>query len=275
MKHGAITFAFLLLTGAAAGTAFTGCGSDEPETPSTATDSGIVDTGVVDTGKVVDTNPPPDMGVLRCDTPVGSDYLCPEAPNKTGEKVCTDAMLTEVLDVCFGTGDATKCKAWQTKYPACNTCALSKWLFVAEDGRGFLDTGACMQKINAASGCGEASNCWFDCREATCAECDDDQRSACWTRARRATDPKGACYDKAYKKYSECAKDAQFSPCLDALQFLRGACRDGGDWTKAGEELPTDAGVLETGVDTGTTVTDTGTDSGTIVIDSALDVLGD
>jgi hypothetical protein len=265
----AITFAFLLGSGVAMGAAFIGCSSD-PETPVTQADTGLPDTGLPDTKPAPDTAPP-DTAPIRCDQPVGTDYECPEAPNKAGEKVCTDAMLNEVLDVCFGTGDATKCSAWQKKYPACNTCALSKWLFVAEDGRGFLDTGACMQKIDPMGTCGQASNCWFDCRETVCAECDDDQRNACWTRARRATEPKGSCYDKAYKAYNDCTKDAKFAPCLDAVQFLRGACRDGGDWSKAGEELPVaDAGTdTGTSTDTGTAPTDTGSDTGTAATDSA------
>jgi len=274
MKHGAITFAFLLVSGAVAGAAFTGCSDDPVQPTAPAADTGVE--AAADTGALPDTRPLPDTAPLRCDQPVGSDYTCPEAPNKAGETVCTDAMLNEVLDVCFGTGDATKCSAWQKKYPACNTCALSKWLFVTEDGRGYLDTGACMQKIDPAGTCGEAANCWFDCRETVCGECDDTERSTCWSRSRRATEPKGSCYDKAYKPFSDCSKDAKFAPCLDALQFLRGACRDGGKWDKAGEELPvadagTDSALPDTAPLPDSAPADTLLPDTAVVLDSAGD----
>jgi hypothetical protein len=254
MKNGALTLALLVVTGAAGGLAFAGCGGEDPPETVTPADTGtaVVDSGPGDT-KMPDTNPA-DTAPIRCDQPVGADYTCPAAPSKAGATVCTDTALNEILTACFGSAaTATTCGAWQKKYPDCDKCALNTWLFTTEDGRGFLDYPACMQKVDPASGCGVAGNCWNDCRETVCGECDDTERSACETRARRssATDtvPKGSCYENSYKKYNECTKDPKFASCITPIEFLRGACRDNGDWTnakidKSGGDAGTDGAVL-------------------------------
>ncbi len=259
MKNGALTLALLVVTGAAGGIAFAGCGSEDPPAAATPADTGTADTGTPDT-KVPDTNPP-DTAPIRCDQPVGADYMCPPAPNKAGATVCNDLALNTLLTACFGsTSTEAACTKWRKDYAECDKCALGTWLYTTASGAGFLDYPACMQKIDPASGCGAAGECWNDCRETVCGECDDMEKTACETRARRssatATIPKGSCYENSYKKYNECTKDAKFENCISPLEFLRGACRDNGNWTDAKIDKTPDTGVMDTGTDTGTAVTD-------------------
>jgi len=289
MKHGAITFAFLLAAGAAGGVAFTGCSSDPaPANPTPGTDAAVdsvaIDSKPVDTGK-------PDVPAPSCAAPI-EGFACEAAADRTGKTVCTDEMIKEFMN-CFGTsGDEAKCTAARTKYPQCNTCVLTDWLKVNPDtGGGSLDVAACIKKVDPTGPCSGATNCYYDCNDWVCSECDDTPGSGktgsmsssaaleCERDARSAgssTKPKGACYDIAYKEFTTCQSDERFRYCFvrtlaDLEFFLRGACRDGGNWSNVTVDKPTDAGVT----DTGTLPTDTGSD--TLGVDTALpvDALGD
>ncbi|MEO7091933.1 MAG: hypothetical protein ABI175_01705, partial [Polyangiales bacterium] len=111
--------------------------------------------------------------------------------------------------------------------------------------------------------------CMFACDAAVCSDCDTTPGSSfdgktsefqeCVNRERRkggTTAPRGVCYDLATAKALQCLNDNadRIDPCfvselfsptgpgggpdVGAMQretviFYRGACRDGGDWSKS------------------------------------------
>lgn len=116
---------------------------------------------------------------------------------------------------------------------------LRDWL----DG-GSLNVGACVLAVSPGNPCGKTVKCGFDCLAEVCADCDpsagtgtsgSSEMDECYTNE---SDIGGKCYAVAMKDYPECAGDPKLSVCfpmdVDAvIPFYRGACRDGGDWTKA------------------------------------------
>jgi hypothetical protein len=106
----------------------------------------------------------------------------------------------------------------------------------------------------------------------------DADRTKCFNTV---SAPGGACYDLAGKAGNECLDKTEMaregcnvneiyesSPNLDTLKqqvvrYLRGACRDNGNWTNSAN--PLDGGVSDTGSDVGsdTAVTDSGSDTAT------------
>ena len=262
MKNGALTFAFLVVAGAAGGVAFVGCSS--PAEPLVAPADTGVDTAPVDTGKApADTNPPVETGPVSCAAPLDSSFKCQAPPAKAGQKVCTDEMLTEFA-TCFGSGDTKRCSAAQTKFAACNKCVLADWLY--GDPARYIDTGACIAKIDPAEPCAKLFACNIDCQTAVCSECDPttgsgktattSEQSDCMNAAVKkggtAAVPKGACYDVAAAPLTAaaCNTKANIAVCFvrttdDVIKFYRGACRDGGDWSQADidKTVMTDAGV--------------------------------
>ncbi len=223
----------------------TGTGSSQPRADG-GVDSAVVVVTDTGGGPVVvqpDTRPPAPLG---CQQPLPSTFACEAPTSRTGATVCTDAMIEAFFD-CFGTdGDATKCTAAQKAYPACNTCILSTWL----DGQ-TIAIGSCIKAIDPTSSCATTVPCRADCLEAVCAGCDETKGSGrtsttsaldnCYTDAiwrGSSTKPKGNCYDVAAKEYVTCQADPRFLYCFvqskaDLLPFFRGACRDGGNWSKA------------------------------------------
>jgi hypothetical protein len=260
--------AAVLVAGLATAFGLPACSSSPSDPVTPAADA----TAETETSVVVDARPetpPVETGPISCIEALPNDFKCEPIPEKAGKKVCTDAAIDELETACTGAGTAATCRAAQNKYPACNACLL-EWLV------GFsLDTASCMRKVDPADPCSTSVACNFACLDTSCdpETCDrepgsgrtpsrsayDDCRSDV-TFAGNATRPKGACYDLASKDAAACIRNAKFAVCNQFKTWLRGACRDGGDWTNAdqdqtpagdaGTETGTDAG-LETGIETG------------------------
>jgi hypothetical protein len=247
----------------------TGCGSffpsfDEREAgPPDAKVSPLHDTGIrdtsstIDTGSAVfDTGSVPDTAAIdtappTCQSPLPSDFACRPVATKAGKTVCTDAMIEE-FENCFGSGDLARCKAAQTAYPDCSKCVLEDWIVIDEAaGTGVIDVASCIHIVDPTGGCDIAVQCDADCKSVACNECDTTEGSG-KTAARSeyddcvsdvsyvgsATRPKGRCYDVASAQAKICRTEANLSRCFittldDVAVFYRGACRDGGDWSKA------------------------------------------
>ncbi len=182
-----------------------------------------------------DTGPAP----VGCAQRLSPDFACtPPAPAK-GQMVCTDAMIQALSDGCFG-GSATSssCAAARKKYPACSSCVIDDWIVDNQ-----LAIAQCMEKIDPKSSCAITVECTFDCINEVCGECDDTSGSGsgggselddCWQ-----AESEGQCAKPA-ADYISCASDPKFSVCFpatteDLVPFFRGACRDGGDWSRASE----------------------------------------
>jgi hypothetical protein len=181
-----------------------------------------------------------------CARPLDASFRCDTPAAKSGSTACTEAMLNE-LAACFGEGDASRCSAAQKSYPVCSKCVIEQWLY---DSR-FLDVGACLRIVAPTSACGTTWPCNIDCLSAVCGECDEtpgsgktvatSERMDCERDAARAATtvkPAGACYEVSSKALAACIADPSLSICFvrspdDLLPFLRGACRDGGDWSRA------------------------------------------
>lgn len=182
-----------------------------------------------------DTRPPMPT---TCESPLDPSFKCTPPAPVAGKKVCTDAAIRELSDGCFGY-DATegKCNAAMKKYAGCGNCMLYDWI---DDNR--LAIGACIQKVAPGDKCATAIECTYDCLSEVCAACDTEPGSGkgggseaddCWETA-----AEGQCYPIAAKDYGVCVGDPKLAVCIpntveDLLPFYRGACRDGGDWSKA------------------------------------------
>jgi hypothetical protein len=210
----------------------------------------------VDTGSPppFDTRPP---APVTCAQPLPSEFTCLAPDARTGRTTCTDAMLAEFV-LCFGSaGDEKRCSAAIKAFPECNDCVLREWLY---DGR-LVDIGACMRAIDPGSACGTNWRCNIDCLAAICSDCDDSlgsgrtsstsERQDCERDAQfkgSSTRPMGECFDLAARDLATCRTDERFAKCFiasinDVLVFYRGACRDGGEWSRA------DLAIADAGAD--------------------------
>lgn len=203
----------------------------------TQPDSFVPDTSIFEDTRP-DPPPPPDGGPSSCEEPVPPDFRCTAPSPIAGKKVCNDVAIRALGEGCFGF-DATEgsCSAARKKYPACSTCMLSDWI---SDNR--LAIGACIQKVAPGNPCATTIECTYTCLDVACASCDWEPGSGkgggsemddCWETA-----ASGACYSIAAKDYEVCVSDPKLSVCVpntveDLLPFYRGACRDGGDWSRA------------------------------------------
>jgi hypothetical protein len=194
----------------------------------------------------VDTGGPPP---LSCEQPVPPDFRCTAPSPVAGKKVCTDVAIRALADGCFGYGATeSKCNSAMKKYPACSTCMLEDWI---HDNR--LAIGACIQKVAPGDKCATTIECTYSCLDVACSECSWEPGSGmgggsemdeCWEAA-----ASGSCYSIAAKDYEACVSDPKTAVCIpntveDLMPFYRGACRDGGDWSRADvpDPVTTDAG---------------------------------
>lgn len=273
MKSVAALPAFLSIVAAGSLAAVLSVGCSSESTPATTEDTGTtpVDTGTtpVDTGKV-DTGTPEVPST--CPAPLAAGFECKAPADRAGKTVCTDQAIDDVVSGCFGSSaTSTTCSAAQKKWADCYKCTINEWT-----PGGYTDRGTCAQKIDPTSKCGKAFRCVTDCVASVCTTDDCDttpgsgrtsstsQYENCVSDVQNkggTVRPKGVCYDVASKDAQECAADPKFANCLDVTYLFRGACRDGGDWSKAADAKPVDAG------------TDTGTDSATS--DAAADAASD
>jgi hypothetical protein len=210
---------------------------DGSTTDSIATDGEPLDTAVfdssIDTSIDIDAEPI-DTGPPVCDTPV-SGFSCPTVTTK-GAKVCTDKQIQAFMDACFGSGgDGAACSNAQKMYASCSKCVLESFITPG----GYLDVGACMKKVKPASTCAGTTNCLYACWSEACGSCDPSGGSTEYDDClMRQSDPSGSCWEFGAKDYDSCASDPDLAVCvpnsIDALlPFYRGACRDGGNWSKA------------------------------------------
>ncbi len=194
---------------------------------------------------------PPARGCAQ-PLPAGFDASCGALTPKAGSKVCTDEMLVEIA-TCFGPSpDAKRCAAIQAAAPECAKCTLTTWA-----GPLGVDEAACVARVDGKSDGPRALQCGRDCVAAVCSfdDCDTTPGSGstsdrsqwrdCYETAQSSADGGvdggGACATFAARR-AACLTEAT-AACFpknadDLLRFWRGACRDGGDWSKVG-----DAGV--------------------------------
>lgn len=195
-------------------------------------DTALVDTAVVDTSISFDAEPV-DEGFPVCDTPV-SGFSCAPVATK-GMKTCTDKQIQAFIDGCFGpSADSGSCSAAQAKYADCSECIIDTFITPG----GYIDVGACMKKVKPASSCAGSVDCLYDCWAEACGSCDPTSGSSEYNEClSRQSDPSGSCYEFGAKDYDSCTSDPDLAVCVPAtieglLPFYRGACRDGGDWSK-------------------------------------------
>jgi hypothetical protein len=255
-----------------------GCSSD-PATPAAPADGGT-DTVPVDTGRPDTAKPDTGMPPLSCEEEVPSDFACTAPTKVAGQTVCTEAALQELAEKCLN-ADVTvpaACAEWKAAHAACATC-VGAWSWSAISGKIYPDDYLCYWAVMDDT-CGKSVNCWFECNDTVCAECDrepdstgtsDSNRcytaqesagSKCWDVAGKAGT---ACFEKFDTSGCNVNEIYKSSPNLDEMKkqivrLLRGACRDGGNWANA--ESPGDAGPADSGSDTGSdTESDAGADT--------------
>ena len=190
----------------------------------------------------LDSKPPPPDTAVGCASALPADYACPAVKIPTGATSCSETTIQAFSVACFGGGTSADCSAWIKSNPDCYKC-VGKFL----SPTGYIEFGYCMQSVAPSSPCGKLEHCQIDCNETVCVDCDhtagsgtsgttseflDCVRDA--DHAGSATKPKGRCYDLAVSgvKTNNCTSDAATGGCVDVVQFFRGACRDGADWSK-------------------------------------------
>lgn len=202
------------------------------------------------------TKPPPAPG---CGQPLpdGFESACVGPKPKAGSTACTDEMLVEIA-TCFAPGlDAKRCAAIQAAAPECAKCTLATWF-----GRLGADEAACVARVDGEGDCARALQCGRDCLSTVCSfdDCDttpgsgstsdrsqwQDCAEAAQSSADSGVDGGGACASFAARR-AACITGAA-APCFpnsaeDLLRFFRGACRDGGDWSKVGDAGAGDAAL--------------------------------
>ncbi len=204
-----------------------------------------LDTGLRDTGR--DTFVPdvgPDVGPT-CANPLPSDFTCPAAKPKKGGTSCTDVAIQALIDGCFGSAATSgSCSSARSKYSACGKCVLGDFI---DADTGTIDFAACMLAIDPKDTCARDVKCAGVCFADVCMDCDyaSGDYDACQNAA---VEPGGACEKYYSKGYIDCLGDPKYGVCAvrdipDLLPFYRGACRDGGDWSKASIPDPVDGGV--------------------------------
>jgi len=225
-----------------------GCGgrlADDATTGDAAVDSVIsVDTGLLpkrDSGP----KPPPDLGPEPegCAQRLSPGFICSEPEPAPGRRVCNDVAIRAIVDGCFG-GAATSesCESARKSYSTCSTCMLNDWLI---DGMR-LAVAECMQKIDPKNSCVKTVACTYDCLDEVCLDCDytpgtgsggGSELDDCWEN-----EFEGQCAAHS-RDYLACIGDPKLSVCYpstvdDLMPFYRGACRDGGNWSRAFEPDP-------------------------------------
>jgi len=235
----------------------------DTDTPIDANDTGgpkPVDGGPKDTGF--------DAGPTYCDQDLPGDFAC-AAPTKipTAGTVCTEAQLEAFVTKCIAdpvTSIPPGCTDWKTANAACSAC-ITGFAIDTVSSKNLPDRDKCYWTIFDDK-CDKAVNCSFECQRAVCEACSTDpgtgldgKRSEfqdCLTRAQfagTASKPKGRCYDIASKEAKACFTTFDIVPCIvdelytpsgaggkpdvtllqnQIVQYLRGACRDGGSWAK-------------------------------------------
>jgi len=227
------------------------CGGKVAGDPSLDSDA-AVDSARPDGGPIFDAAPRPDTRPTpvdagppppppTCATPLSSGFACVPPTPKKGQTVCTEEAIKAIVGGCFGdSATESTCNSARKKYPACDNCMLRDWL---DNNR--LDVAACVLGVTPGNPCAKTIKCGYDCLDDVCSSCDPtpgtgtgggySEMDDCFNNE---SEPTGKCYAIAMKDYMECAGDPKLSICFpatveDVFPFFRGACRDGGDWSKS------------------------------------------
>jgi hypothetical protein len=229
----------------------------------------------VDTG---DLDASTDTAAPLCDEDLSSDFMC-ALPTKraTPTKDCTEDQLQAMVTACIAdpiSKTPASCSPWKAANGACATCvgAFAATYYAA---RVIPERNQCYWALMDDS-CDKALNCSFDCQDNVCTTSDttlgtgaDGKTSAyrdCAVRARSnavGSKPKGRCWDIASKAANDCLAATDVTPCIldelgnstpdiptlkgQVVEYLRGACRDGGDWSNRTSPTPkgADAGTSD------------------------------
>ena len=187
-----------------------------------------------------DVAPPPDADPppTGCETPLPPSFTCVAPTPGKGQKACTEAALQKIVAACFS-GSGSGCDAARKAEPACGRCILEDWI-----DNNMLAVGACVQAISPGDPCATTVKCTYDCLAEVCGSCDPtpgsgsggtSEMDACYSAG---LEPGRACYARVGAEYEVCFSKPELSVCFPAdidavIPFYRGACRDGGDWSKA------------------------------------------
>lgn len=201
--------------------------------PADATPGGDAGAEVpADTGGPKKDSAPLDDALGGCPDPVPEGYVCGAASLPAAAKACSDEDLAGVVKNCFHAGG--DCPGWRAAHAACDAC-VAAWVHPTLRGPYWA---ACYKAIDKASDCGRLEHCAGDCLKHTCynGSCSTDAEAR--SCEERVLSSGGACATALdLTKWKACQADPQFLPCRrvenDAglIQFYRGACRDGGDWS--------------------------------------------
>jgi len=202
-----------------------------------------------DTYIAKDTTPPPPPPPPGCAINLPLDFACFVPPTPTGGKVCSEDVIQAFVKACFSPMPTPDC-GWLVKkdHYDCYSC-LGNFGSPA----GTFQSGFCMLALAPSSICGKAMLCENACIGEVCADClftpgsgkspTTSERWDCASDARfegSSTQPKGRCYDVATGDTVKagCRTTPPTAGCTDPVQFYRGACRDGGDWTNMTSPTP-------------------------------------
>lgn len=217
-----------------------------------ATADVVVDTSVADTTMEASVDSAP----MLCDHKVSSTFDC-EPPKKiaTPSSACSDAQLQAMADACIAdplTTSPSGCGKWMADNAACAAC-VTDFANPTYPSHTIPQTEQCYWAL-FDDVCDTTVQCYFDCVTEACAACaitagsGMTATSTAWSDcADRTRSSKGTCWMVAARDASDCFamsdttvcrvdELAQAKPDLAKLktqivQFYRGACRDGGDWT--------------------------------------------
>lgn len=258
---------------------FTACSSTEDPAPATPGDDAGAD--VVVDAPATETTPDtatPETGPLVCAQDLPSSFACAEPRKAVAKTTCTEALLQEFAAKCVVDASSVpaECTAWKSANAACAAC-VEDWSW--DEAKILTDDYQCYEML--VPGCGKAMNCDLECPFEVCGECDDTAGTGSGGGSelddcvREATAEGGRCYEVSSKKAKECFDDPKGAPCAitqyytssgdlaklreEIVRVLRGACRDGGDWSKAGEAG--DAGPADTGSDAAGDASDAASDA--------------
>ena len=231
----------------------------------------------IDSG--VDTAAPVDTAPVLCDQPLPTDFKCVAPKKATPGKACSESQLQEMVNACIASPlskTPATCAPWKAANVDCAACVVG-FSVTYYPSRAVPSRNQCYW-ATFDDECDTALQCSFDCQAQSCDACDtstgtsaDGKTSAyseCQDRV-RASKPVGACWELISKKANTCLAATPYDFCIlselnketpdiptlkpQVIEFYRGACRDGGDWTNRLSATPkgADAGTDVGGTDAG------------------------
>ena len=200
-----------------------------------------------------------ETGPELCDRAVAPDYDC-ELPYRRAKSThdCSEAQIQAMVKACIAAPLTTTppgCAAWKSENAACAACIVD-FSSTTYGSRTVPSRDQCYWALFDDI-CDRAVQCSFDCQLESCAKCDDTGGTGadgvlsayddCLDRASSGK-PAGVCWAVASKEAAECFGLEDVSVCFvdeafsakpditkvqtEIIEFYRGACRDGGDWSE-------------------------------------------